>query len=257
MRLSINAWMRLPPNAWMRLSINAWMRLPTNAWMRLSINAWMRLPTNSWMRLPTNAWMRLSINAWMKLPTNAWMRLSTYAWMRLSTNAWMRLLTNAWMRLPINAGMNLPCILWHIITCLRGATIIQRLRSIDCELRTCYTYQIKWSSVSAASFALSGTCCNCSIMSFSIVWFFARRSTTKHVVTIWYHVLTRPLNRIGPSRRLVPLSGMAYLSNCALFHVIFRARFIVSLRPSFSPGLGSERFWVVTLMGRYINSIDR
>src|SRR6218665_4186319 len=41
------------------------------------------------------------------------------------------------------------------------------------------------------------------------------------------------LSRIGPSRRLVPLSGMAFLSNCALFHVIFRARFIVSLRPSF------------------------
>src|SRR6218665_1548177 len=58
------------------------------------------------------------------------------------------------------------------------------------------------------------------------------------VVTISYHVLTQPLNRIGPSRRLVPLSGMAFLSNCALFHVIFRARFIVSLRPSFLPGPG-------------------
>src|SRR6218665_305578 len=53
-----------------------------------------------------------------------------------------------------------------------------------------------------------------------------------------YHVLTRPLNRIGPSRRLVPLSGMAFLSNCALFHMIFRARFIVSLRPSFFPPPG-------------------
>src|SRR6218665_477301 len=31
---------------------------------------------------------------------------------------------------------------------------------------------------------------------------------------------------------------MAFLSNCALFHVIFRARFIVSLRPSFLPGPG-------------------
>src|SRR6218665_1950375 len=58
------------------------------------------------------------------------------------------------------------------------------------------------------------------------------------VVTILYHVLTWPLNRIGPSRRLVPLSGMAFLSNCALFHVIFRARFIVSLRPFFLPGPG-------------------
>ena len=57
-------------------------------------------------------------------------------------------------------------------------------------------------------------------------------------VTIWYHVLTRTLNRIGPSRRLVPLSGMAFLSNCAHFHVIFRARLIVSFRPSFLPGPG-------------------
>jgi len=37
-------------------------------------------------------------------------------------------------------------------------------------------------------------------------------------------VTIRPLNRIGPSRRLVPLSGMAFLSNCALFHTIFLAR---------------------------------
>ena len=58
------------------------------------------------------------------------------------------------------------------------------------------------------------------------------------VVTIWYHVLTRPLNRRGPSRRLVHLSGMAFHSNCALFHVVFRARFIVSLKHSFLPGPG-------------------
>src|SRR6218665_2057239 len=43
---------------------------------------------------------------------------------------------------------------------------------------------------------------------------------------------SRPLNRIGRSRRPVPLSGMAFLSNCALFHVICRARFVASLRPS-------------------------
>ena len=77
------------------------------------------------------------------------------------------------------------------------------------------------------------------------------------VVTIWYHVLTRPLNRIMPSRRLFSLSGMAFVSNYTLYHVIFRARFIVSLRLSFCPGLGWERFWVVTLKRRYINSIDR
>jgi len=61
------------------------------------------------------------------------------------------------------------------------------------------------------------------------------------VVTIWYHVLTLPLSRIGPSRRLVPLSGMAFLLNYALFHMIFRAHFIVSLTPSFlpRPGLGA------------------
>src|SRR6218665_3322979 len=58
------------------------------------------------------------------------------------------------------------------------------------------------------------------------------------VVTILERVLTRPLNRIGPFRRLVPLSRMAFPSNCTLFHVIFRARFIVSLRPSFLPGPG-------------------
>ena len=74
------------------------------------------------------------------------------------------------------------------------------------------------------------------------------------VVAIWYHVLTRPLNRIGPSRRQAPLPGMAFLSNFAFFHVIFRPRFIVCLRPSF---LGWERIWVVTPKGRYINSIDR
>src|SRR6218665_2157157 len=33
------------------------------------------------------------------------------------------------------------------------------------------------------------------------------------VVTIRYHVLTRPINRIGPSRRLLPLSPMSFLSN--------------------------------------------
>jgi len=33
------------------------------------------------------------------------------------------------------------------------------------------------------------------------------------------------------------------------------ARFIVSLRPSLLPGLGWERFWVVTLKGCYINFI--
>src|SRR6218665_2615013 len=59
------------------------------------------------------------------------------------------------------------------------------------------------------------------------------------VVTIRYHVLTRPLNRIGPSWWLVPLSGMAFLSNCALFHVICQARFIVCLRNSICPGLGA------------------
>ena len=37
----------------------------------------------------------------------------------------------------------------------------------------------------------------------------------------------------GPS-----ISEMAFLANCALFHVIFRARFIVSLRSSFLPGPG-------------------
>src|SRR6218665_941150 len=31
-----------------------------------------------------------------------------------------------------------------------------------------------------------------------------------------------------------------YIHNCALFHVIFRARFIVSLRPFFLPGPGWE-----------------
>src|SRR6218665_652022 len=41
----------------------------------------------------------------------------------------------------------------------------------------------------------------------------------------------RAFSAAGPS-----LSGMAFHSNCALFHVIFRARFIVSLRPSFLPG---------------------
>src|SRR6218665_1386393 len=55
-------------------------------------------------------------------------------------------------------------------------------------------------------------------------------------------VPTQSLNRIGPSRQLVPLSGMAFLSNCALFHVICRACFIVCLRPSFFTGLGWECF---------------
>src|SRR6218665_2618133 len=41
--------------------------------------------------------------------------------------------------------------------------------------------------------------------------------------------------------RAFSAAGMAFLSNCALFHVIFRARFIVSLRPSFllRSGLGA------------------
>jgi len=77
------------------------------------------------------------------------------------------------------------------------------------------------------------------------------------VMTSWYCVLTRPLNRIGPSRLLVPLSGIAFLSNCALFHVIYRARFIVSLRPSFLPGPGLGALLSSYLEGRYIMSINR
>src|SRR6218665_1197427 len=60
---------------------------------------------------------------------------------------------------------------------------------------------------------------------------------------------------IGPSWWLVPLSEMAFLSNCALFHVIFRARFIVSLRPSFLPRPGLGVLLSSYLKGRYINSI--
>ena len=60
------------------------------------------------------------------------------------------------------------------------------------------------------------------------------------VVTIWYHVLTRPLNRIGHSRRLVPLSGMTSfqiaLSSTWLFELV------LSLLKTFflpGPGLGA------------------
>src|SRR6218665_23105 len=59
------------------------------------------------------------------------------------------------------------------------------------------------------------------------------------------------------SRRLVPLSGMTFLSNCALFHVIFRAHFIISLGPSSLPWPGLGALLSSYLKGRYINSIDR
>ena len=86
-------------------------------------------------------------------------------------------------------------------------------------------------------FRVSTIAWRCSCISFGafcpiIVLPGSKITSLSEVVTISYHVLTCPLNRIGPSRRLVPLSGMAFLSNCALFHVIFRARFIVFLRPS-------------------------
>src|SRR6218665_2311093 len=46
--------------------------------------------------------------------------------------------------------------------------------------------------------------------------------------------------------------------SCPVYHnTSVTTRFIVSLRPSLLPGLGWERFSVVTLKGRYINFIDR
>jgi len=66
---------------------------------------------------------------------------------------------------------------------------------------------------------------------------------TKHLITslLWTFIEAFCTIVIGPSRWLVPLSGMTFLSNCALFHMIFRARFIVSLKPSFlaRPELGA------------------